>query len=146
MARWEQGKGRRRRDARTAEEEPNRGRHFISLCDLNSNRLMAKAACRCKRPRKRRVKRRDLKKKRKGGGVKPKGTKCSRDTLTHFDSTIGSGCLIDHITSRQHIPDTQNTFQTKAHNEDLLFILGLQLTIIIDQLFSLLTHWLALWV
>lgn len=40
---------------------------LITLCDLNSNRLMAKAACRCKRPRKRRVKRRDLKK-RKGGG------------------------------------------------------------------------------
>lgn len=45
----------------------HRGGHFITLCDLNSNRLMAKAACRCKRPRKRHVKRRDLKKRKKRG-------------------------------------------------------------------------------
>lgn len=45
---------------RTAEEEPHRGGHFITPCALNSNRLMAIAACRCKGPRKRRVKRRDL--------------------------------------------------------------------------------------
>lgn len=58
-----------------------------------------------------------------------KGTKCSRDTLTHFDSTIGSGCLIDPITRRQHSSATQNTFQTnkpgrtppsfKGHNQQL---------------------------
>lgn len=44
--------GTRRRDTRTAEEEQHRGGHFIRPCDLNSNRLMAKAACRCKGPKK----------------------------------------------------------------------------------------------
>lgn len=56
------------------EEEPHRGGHFITLCDLNSNRLMAKAACRCKGPRKGRVKRDWNKRRGRGGGGQPKGT------------------------------------------------------------------------
>lgn len=48
-------------------------------------------------------------------------------TLTHFDSTIGSGSLTDHITERQPNPGTQNTFEPNAAlNEDIYFISGLQ--------------------
>lgn len=59
------------------------------------------------------------------------GTKCSRDTLTHFDSAIKSVWLTDHITSKQRNPDTQNTFHTEGHHDDIFFMLRLQLLIIL---------------
>lgn len=82
LADREQGTGRRRRrDARTAEEEPHRGGHFITLCDLNSNQLMATAACRCKRPRKKARKEKRYEKKGKDVGV----TKGSEGFQRHSD-------------------------------------------------------------
>lgn len=91
--------GRKRRDARTPEEERHRGGHFITPCDLNSNQLRAKAARRCKRRRKK----------------EKMAARAPRDTLTHFDSTINSVWLIGHITSRQQTQThTHNTPQSRS--------------------------------
>lgn len=63
-----------------AEEEPHRRGHFITPCDVNSNQLVAEAARRCKRPRKRREKRETGKKMKRGGGV-TKGERSVPETL-----------------------------------------------------------------